>query len=178
MTSGHTIVLARPQDVAALPGVELAAARLLRGYIIDAVLEETTPVDTFRAAQREGRLWVVLADDVPVGFALVALLASDAPHLQEMDVLPAHGRQGLGTALLNELVRWAAQAGHSAITLTTSRAVPWNMPFYARFGFEELPARDLSPELVAIVKDEAARGMPAAERVVMRYRLRGHARSS
>jgi GNAT superfamily N-acetyltransferase len=170
MTSRYTIVPARPHDLAALPEVERSAATLLRGYMPDAVLEETTSLDTFRAAQREGRLLVVLAGDVPVGFALIALLPGGHPHLQEMDVLPAHGRQGLGTALLNEVVGWLARTGQSAITLTTARAVPWNMPFYARFGFEEV--RDPSPALLAIIADEAARGLPSSDRVVMQYRLR------
>jgi len=166
-----TIVRARPQDVEVLPGVELAAATLLRGHLPDSVLEESMPVDTFRRAQKEGRLWVALAGETPVGFALVQWLAEDLPHLQEMDVLPEHGRRGLGTAMLKEVVSSLARSGHSEITLTTSRTVPWNMPFYARFGFEEIDAGDLRPELVAVVQDETARGMAAAQRVVMRYRL-------
>ena len=37
---------------------------------------------------------------MPVGFALVEMLADDLPHLEELDVDPSHGRRGLGTALV------------------------------------------------------------------------------
>jgi hypothetical protein len=65
---------------------------------------------------------------------------------------------------------WVARSGYSAVTLTTFRDVSWNLPFYARLGFEEVARAGLRPELLAIVQDEAARGLEG--RVVMRYRVR------
>jgi len=59
--------------------------------------------------------------------------------------------------------------GHAPV-----RAVAWNMPFYAKLGFEEIPARALRAELAAVVQDETARGLDPAARVVMRYRPRGN----
>jgi hypothetical protein len=44
------------------------------------------------------------------------------------------------------------------------------MRFYARLGFEEIPANELRPELAAVVREESARGLDANARVVMRYR--------
>ncbi|MBN1531710.1 MAG: GNAT family N-acetyltransferase [Spirochaetes bacterium] len=120
-------------------------------------------------AQLEGRLWVALADDVPVGFALVTMIARGHPHLQEMDVLPGHGRRGLGTALLRAVCAWASEKGYREITLTTFRAVAWNMPFYGRLGFVEVPGELQGPELREIVKDETSRGLDPLERVVMTY---------
>jgi hypothetical protein len=49
--------------------------------------------------------------------------------------------------------------------------VPWNMPFYSRLGFEEIPADERRPELQAVLQDEADRGLDRARRVVMRYRV-------
>jgi hypothetical protein len=46
------------------------------------------------------------------------------------------------------------------------------MPFYARLGFEELPAGALRPELAAVVRDETARGLDPRGRAVMAYRVR------
>jgi GNAT superfamily N-acetyltransferase len=158
------------RDVPALATIELAAGALLRDYAPPSVLEEATGEDRFRAAQAGGRLWVALAGDAPVGFALVEMLASDLPHLEELDVHPRHGRRGVGTALVRTVCEWVARSGYSAVTLTTFRDVPWNMPFYARLGFEEVPRAGLRPELVAIVHDEAVRGLEG--RVVMRYRVR------
>jgi GNAT superfamily N-acetyltransferase len=113
---------------------------------------------------------VAYADTAPVGFALVEMLAPDAPHLEEVDVHPSHGRRGLGTALVRATCVWTAVFGHPAITLTTFRAVPWNAPFYARLGFEEVPTSAWSPALAAVVDGETARGLDPAARVVMRWR--------
>ena len=170
MTPRYSIVLAAVEHLDALPAVELAAAALLRGYAPESVLLETTDRATFADAQQHGRLWVALAGDRPVGFALVAMLADDLPHLDELDVAPEHGRQGLGTALVAMVCDWAERAGHREVTLTTFRAVPWNMRWYARLGFVEIPSEDLRPELGEVVLDEAARGMPVETRVAMSYR--------
>ena len=121
-------------------------------------------------AQAEGRLWVVLADNVPVGFALAEMLGPHEVHLKEIDVHPDHGRRGFGTRLVVTLCEWATRFGHPEVTLTTFRDVPWNMTFYAGLGFKVVPTNELSAELVAIVADETRRGLDPARRVVMRYR--------
>jgi GNAT superfamily N-acetyltransferase len=167
--TNYSISPAQPRHIQALPAIELSAATMLKGHAPPSVLEGSIPESEHRRAQEEGRLWVALADDVPVGFAIVEMLAEDLPHLQEIDVAPEHGHRGLGTALLEKVFEWLGTEGHRQITLTTFRDVPWNMPFYARLGFEEIPASELRPELAKVVADEAARGLDPARRVVMRY---------
>jgi GNAT superfamily N-acetyltransferase len=98
------------------------------------------------------------------------MLADDLPHLDELDVDPSHGRRGLGTALVRTVCDWAAASGYSGLTLTTFRGVPWNLPFYARLGFTEVPVDGARPELAAVVSAEAARGLTPETRAVMRYR--------
>ena len=170
MDPRYTIVTARWHDIGRLAAIERAAARLLEGHAPASVLNETTTESDFREAQADGRLWVAVADDVPVGFALVEMLAIDLPHLEELDVHPQHGRRGVGTALLRTVCDWVAGGGYSELTLTTFRTVPWNMPFYARFGFEEVPAGEVRPEVAAVVRDETARGLDPERRAVMRFR--------
>ena len=167
MTSLYRISGARPADLVRLPEIELAAARLLAGHAPESVLSKTTSHEILKVAQREGRLWVALADDVPVGFAHVEVLDADTAHLEEIDVHPDHGRRGLGARLVMHVCRWAADAGYRSVTLTTFRDVPWNMPFYARLGFEIVVAEDLPPVLRAIVEDETRRGLDPLSRVVM-----------
>lgn len=169
MDPRYSIVAARPKDVPALGAIELAAATLLRGHAPEAVLTEVFDVSEFREAQAHGRLWVALDGDTPVGFALVELLASDLPHLEEVDVHPAHGRRGVGERLVEEVCEWAARSGYSQLTLTTYRDLPWNMPFYARLGFTEVPAAERRPELEAVFRAEIARGFDSERRLVMRY---------
>jgi GNAT superfamily N-acetyltransferase len=167
---GYTIALAHPEDLDGLSAIELAAAQLLRGHAPESVLNEVTDSQTFEAAARHGRLWVARAGDAPVGFALVEMLADDLPHLEEVDVAPAHGRRGLGTALVRAVCEWASSSGFMVVALTTFRTIPWNMPFYARLGFLEIPPDRLRPELAAVVSDDTARGLIPATRAVMAYR--------
>lgn len=164
----YTITAARPNDLPLLPAIELAAAKLLAGHAPDAVLNETTSQEELKGAQRHGRLWVALADGVPVGFAHVEVLEPTVAHLEEIDVHPAHGRRGLGRRLVMAVCAWAADHGYRSVTLTTFRDVPWNMPFYARLGFEVIPSEELSPALRSVVQDETRRGLDPTRRVAMR----------
>ena len=169
MKPSYSIVIARPEHLHVLPTVELSAATLLRGYAPDSVLNETTDEATFAEAQRAGLLWIALAGNHPVGFALVVMLSNDLPHLDELDVVPEHGRQGLGTRLVQDVCHWASRAGHYEVTLTTFRAVAWNMPWYERLGFVEIPTASLRRELREVVAEEAARGMAPETRVAMSF---------
>lgn len=165
----YEIALARPGDLRHISLIELAAARLLAGHVPESVLTEVTPVEDLQTALGDGRLWVALSNDVPVGFALVELLEPDAAHLGEIDVHPDHGRQGLGTRLVRLVCEWAEARG-SAVTLTTFRDVPWNMPFYARLGFEEVAPAALTPALRELLEAEVRRGFDPVRRVAMRWR--------
>ena len=92
--------------------------------------------------------------------------------LEEIDVDPVHGRRGLGTQLVLRVCDWAAANGNSGVTLTTFRDAPWNMPFYARLGFEVVPESEMAPAVRAIVRAETLRGLDPARRVVMRRAVR------
>jgi GNAT superfamily N-acetyltransferase len=163
----HRIITARTTDLPFLNLIELAAARLLVGHAPESVLRETTSRQDFEDAQRHGHLWVALADDVPVGFAQVKLLEPGIAHLDEIDVHPDYGRRGIGTKLVMAVCAWAARSEQRAVTLSTFRDVPWNMPFYARLGFEVIPAHERTPALRHIVEDEARRGLDPTLRVTM-----------
>ncbi len=93
-------------------------------------------------------------------------------HLDELDVLPGYGRNGIGSALVEAVEDCALDRGCVEITLTTFRDVPWNAPFYARLGFEPIPEQDLGTELVRRLLDETALGLKRSTRVAMRKRLR------
>jgi GNAT superfamily N-acetyltransferase len=168
LTPSYTVTAARGEDLTRLAAIELAAARLLAGHAPESVLSETTSLDVLKRAQRDARLWVALTDKVPVGFAHAELIERDAVHLEEIDVHPDHGRRGLGTKLVLEVCQWAASNGYGAVTLTTFRDVPWNMPFYARLGFDVVAPQRVSTALRTIVEDETRRGLDPSRRVVMR----------
>jgi GNAT superfamily N-acetyltransferase len=164
----YTIGRARRRDLAALPSIERAAARLLSGHAPQSVLAETTSAPELEHAWRQGLLWVARHGDFTVGFAHVVVHPHGVAHLQELDVLPAHGRRGLGRRLVVAVCRWARARRMNAVTLTTFRELPWNMPFYATLGFEEVPSSALSRTLRRILRDESRRGLVRAQRAAMR----------
>lgn len=167
---GAAVAIARRRDLTAIGAIELAAAKLLCGYAPATVLNELTSEQELLDAYRDGRLWVALVDDLPVGFALVTLIEEHCAHLQEINVDPAHGRRGLGRSLVAAVFEWADLRRLEAVTLTTFRDVAFNMPFYARMGFEEISGSELSPALAEVLRSEAQRGLD--KRVAMRRRLK------
>jgi GNAT superfamily N-acetyltransferase len=166
----YEIGRATPEDVLLLPRIEREACALFRQVPVIAELPlYLTPARDFDAAQREGTLWVArLAAGGPVGFALAEWLG-DERHLEEMDVLPEHGRRGLGTALARRVCDWAVADGGSSLTLCTFRDVPWNAPFYERLGFRRLAPAELTPALRQRMDEEAERGLAVEHRVAMRW---------
>lgn len=161
-----------------LRAIELAAARLLAGHVPESVLTETTSDEELKDAHARGRLWVALADDRPVGFADVKVLEPTVAHLEEIDVHPEHGRRGLGRRLVMAVCAWAASDGYRAVTLTTFRDIRWNMPFYARLGFEVIVPDELSPAWRSVIEDETIRGLDRARRVAMRRSCTGFSERS
>jgi GNAT superfamily N-acetyltransferase len=159
-----------PEHLPRLAEIELAAGRLLVGRgLPESALAAGSDAAALQSAQRAGLLWVAFSPDArPVGFARVGRLAG-AAHLEEIDVHPAHGRRGIGTALVETVCRWAYAEGLSAVTLTTFRDVPWNAPFYSRLGFRIVAPRELSAAAAARVREEAGPGVDPRTRVFMRF---------
>jgi GNAT superfamily N-acetyltransferase len=173
LSTEYRVQPADPDAVELLPAIEAAAAALFPPEdLAPAQRQQTAGAPTFARAARAGRLWTanVKSDGRPVGFALVTIVDGSA-HLYEIDVLPEHGRRGLGTALVGAVVAWARQQGFPSVTLTTFRHLPWNGPFYRRLGFEEVPAAELTPELAGHLEEEVQRGLDPAKRVAMRLAL-------
>ena len=168
----HHIRLARPHECALLPAIEIAAGRLFlatKYTAIDGI--EPLPLPFFAQQQRHEHLWVAAdEEDIPVGFA-IALIIDNRAHLHELSVRPEHGRQGLGTRLVQHVLDWAQKAGLPAVTLSTFRDVPWNAPFYRKLGFVELPETEYGTGLQEIRQAEASLGLPMQDRVLMVFRF-------
>jgi GNAT superfamily N-acetyltransferase len=170
---GHDRVrLARAEDVAQLPAIERAAAENFRDLGLAELFSEVLScIEDLKEACTEGRLWVATdAHDRPVGFALASRVGENA-HLDELDVHPDHGRQGLGRALVHAVIEWARAARAPGITLTTLDDVAWNAPFYESLGFRVLAPGERGPDLDELLRQEAARGLPMQHRVAMQLEL-------
>ncbi len=160
---------AREEDAARVPIIERAAASLYAPFGLEAALLETlTPTRRVERAVRGGELLVATdARDRAIGYALFALFGDDL-HLEELAVMPSHGRAGHGSRLLASLASPAIASGASRITLVTLDFVPFGAAFYEERGFSRL-AHDRVPSFMSSLID------PSSEdgRVALARSLRG-----
>jgi GNAT superfamily N-acetyltransferase len=91
-----------------------------------------------------------------VGFVHVLELEGHA-HLEQLSVLPAFGRRGIGRGLVEAALAEARRRGHPEITLRTYVDVPWNAPFYGSCGF--VTSEPDTPLLTGLVHVETALGL-------------------
>jgi GNAT superfamily N-acetyltransferase len=163
---------ARPDDLPELVDVEIAAGLPFRDLGMDAVADDDPgTVAELATFAGDGRAWVFAdAADRPVAYLLVDVVDGDA-HIEQVSVRPEHARRGIGRQLIEIAREWAVAHGLPALSLTTYAEVPWNGPYYARLGFEVVAPAELTDGLRAIRAAEAAKGLDAWPRVVMRQRL-------
>lgn len=158
---------ARPSQVDALCAIERAAVQLFRGHPVwRAYAAMAIPPELLHGAIARGLVWVATEQGEPVGFVwLDDDLGGDAVGIGELDVLPSHGRRGIGAALLQHACAWACSAGYRRVDLGTLADVPWNAPFYAKHGFVVVDKRD--PAFVEALARDRENGFPDELRVFM-----------
>ena len=138
----------------------------------DDSMDSSFPLDDLRRLLSMGQVWVACRDDdVPVGM-VIASVREGAGYVEELDVVPAHGRRGLGTRLLAHVCMWAQAQGCTDVALSTFRDVPWNAPFYRKRGFRELSPTEWTAGMLAIREVEAKNGLAVDDRVFMRLELK------
>jgi GNAT superfamily N-acetyltransferase len=135
---------ARGNEIGELQNIDLASATLFRGSgLIDfgPLGEPTQPIpeDRLRKGFGDGLIWVAVDQmEELVGFALCSDRGNDL-YLDQLSVLPRHGRQGLGTRLVRRCLQEGEARSYKWVSLSTFRKVPWNGPFYRKLGFREIP---------------------------------------
>jgi ribosomal protein S18 acetylase RimI-like enzyme len=167
MPPEYAIRLALAADVEAIPRIERAAARRFAPWGLDALFASTvTPRLVVEEARLRGHLLVAACADDVIGFAMLSRVDWHAS-LDEIHVVPEHGRRGVGTALVREVIATARREGRGRLTLATMRDVPFNAPWYRRLGFRDLAPEELGPGLRTAMRRELAGGLPISERVVL-----------
>lgn len=148
-------------DVPALPALERSAAQAFRQLPHLAWLADSDVMNEAEhlAFVSEGCSWVAVDDQGQVLGFLCASIADDALHIHELSVRQEAQGQGLGRRLLDQARAAARLKGLAWLTLTTFDDVPWNAPFYQRYGFERLAARQLDHRLQAVISGELAHGL-------------------
>lgn len=175
----YLIRLAEPSEVKHLPVIERAAAQQYMPYISKLgltpnQLEDIVSTDFLHQAQQHQHLWVAVLDKCeppkPLGFVVVDRLVNGF-FVVELDVAPDYGRQGIGSALIDQVLHTARDQALATVTLTTFRHVPWTIPFYHRLGFEIVAPADYTPDIRAIVNHEERHGFSRQVRVVMQCQM-------
>jgi GNAT superfamily N-acetyltransferase len=158
-------------EIKLLPQVENAAdERYRRVGLSRVVAMPPASLASLTAGWREDRLWVAVSRfNQPVGFALMKFPGGTA-WLDQLSVLDRWQGRGLGGALIDRTAAAARARGFDALYLSTYRDVPWNAPFYARRGFEEVPR---AAWLHAFRVQFLAENHPPWRRTIMRRSLGG-----
>lgn len=150
-------------DLEQIQRIEVAAARVFPPGRIPSP-ELPTSLDELGESLKSELLWVARHTGEVVGFAM-ALEFEGCIHLEEMDVLPAFGRRGIGASLVAALIERGVKKRVRGVTLTTFQDIPWNAPFYRRLGFRELASEELGERLAGILAEERQLGL--SNRVAM-----------
>jgi GNAT superfamily N-acetyltransferase len=165
MAARYNIRLAKERDLPHLPQIEERTAQMFAPFGLDELFAPgPNRLDEMRPYFDANHIWVAEVDGTPIGFAMAKVVDGNA-HLEEVDVLPEYGRQGIGRALIERVCQWAVEQGFSAITLSTQKNIPWNMPFYEKLGFVVMET--LSPAYQQLRDHERELGLPVEDRVIM-----------
>lgn len=172
LPAGYTIRPGSREHLKAIAGIELAATSIFPESDLPLDIRyRVSDADALREAQKSGRLWIALhGHDEAVGFAQLEIIDGLA-HLVEMDVHPDHAKQGIGSALLRATLDWARRKEYAAMTLVTFCHLPWNAPFYEKFGFSRIRPKEMSSALRDLIREEGAAGLNTQDRVAMRLSL-------
>jgi GNAT superfamily N-acetyltransferase len=89
-----------------------------------------------RLPRGDGSFYLVAWDgDDPLGHAHLSL--SDPPELQDVEVLPAHRRRGVATALTRAAEREASDRGYPLLTLTVGAGNEPAQALYRSLGYRD-----------------------------------------
>jgi 4-diphosphocytidyl-2-C-methyl-D-erythritol kinase len=162
---------ARPDEVPHLTNIESRAGALFVGLIEAEVAASCVDPRELDGAVAEGRVLVAVDDDDRAqGFAYLMVVLGEA-HLEELDVVPEHGRRGVGAALVEAACQWARARGHATLSLSTYRDIPWNAPFYARRGFAQVAESDFTAAHLHTFERERRKGYDMPRRTLMVRRV-------
>jgi len=157
---------ARADEIDRVRDIErISASRFLGTDRAELADDEPTDAATLAARIGQGGLLVAVDAQVPAAFVMFREVEGCA-YVEQIDVLPSHARRGIGADLLEAVAKLARARGWPALTLSTFKDVPFNAPYYARLGFEEVGA--LTPGMSEIRAEHEARGLDETTRVFMR----------
>lgn len=172
LPSGYHFTDYDPDHAWRLHEIDRLGTRAIAEHGFPSLSREKMPSIEWYRDWLAGHIVFVAADTLgrPVGFT-VAAESFGVYYLHMLSVDPAHGRRGIGAALLEANVSRARWAYHNAMALSTFRAVPFNAPFYRRHGFVEADLDAVDPELRSQFMQEVPKDILPSTRCLMMRRL-------
>jgi GNAT superfamily N-acetyltransferase len=150
---------AASSDLPQMLAVEVEAAKLFPTSVLPETVGRSGSLEKLQTAVASGLAWVAEAEqNLVVGF-LASQIFDTSLHIVEMDVLPTHGRRGIGALLLKHAATQCKVLALRETTLTTFSTVPWNGPFYSKQGFEPLQDTSNFRHLAQALADKASSGL-------------------
>lgn len=151
----------RPEDIPGLAAVERSAAQAFLQLPGLAWLADGDALDpaVHWSCMAMGCSWVAESAPGQVSGFICASLQGQALHIEELSVQREVQGRGIGRQLLDQVVGAARQRALREVTLTTFIDVPWNAPFYRRYGFTVIAGQDLGERLRGLLASEHAHGL-------------------
>lgn len=169
--SAVTIRFAVPADIPELGRIDTAAEPMFEaaGHP-EFVGGGTIPDDVAHRAIGEDRILVAELDGVVVGWIYLTRAGGEWC-VGQLSVDPVAHRRGIGTALMERVLGDARRAGEPTVVLNTQGDLPWNQPFYERFGFTVVPPAAWTDDMHRIAAEQTEAGLDWSTRVHMRLAL-------
>ena len=138
------------------PVATLLIDRVQQEYVTRYGGPDGAEVDPAEFLPPEGLFLVAEVDGVPAGCGAWRVYPPGGVEIKRVYVEPAFRRRGLAQAIMAELERTAAQAGHRAVVLNTGNRQPEALALYADLGYVPVPGYGVyacSPGAVFLGKD-------------------------
>jgi GNAT superfamily N-acetyltransferase len=170
--AGYQVRLARADEIDELVSIDEDAGALFASTGID--FSALTPEHPYVRKERlqwiaaAQRGWVFIAvDDAPdaAGFLAMDLMDGES-YIEQLSIRMRAMRRGLGSMFVHRALAWAAERG-GGLWLNTYAHVPWNRPYYERFGFEVVPETRCGPQMQACLVAQRAALPDPEQRIAM-----------
>ena len=138
------------------PVATLLIERVQQEYVTRYGGPDGAVVDPEEFLPPQGLFLVAEVDGVPAGCGAWRAYPPGGVEIKRVYVEPAFRRQGLAQAIVAELERSAAAAGHRSVVLNTGNRQPEALALYAALGYVPVPGYGVyacSPGAVFLGKD-------------------------
>jgi nitroimidazol reductase NimA-like FMN-containing flavoprotein (pyridoxamine 5'-phosphate oxidase superfamily)/GNAT superfamily N-acetyltransferase len=116
---------------------EYRALYTRQGYAATAIT-----IDEVAKRMSDGPMWVALLDDQVVG-TVAALVKHKSLYIRGMGIVPQARGKRIGERLLRHVEKFAVDAGHKRLTLSTTPFLNRAIRLYESFGFERIHSQPL-----------------------------------